>query len=302
MIDAQRMVAAALLAALALGAPTGVLADAETAMRTEDVVRMLVAGADASTIIKEIRARPVDFDLSEEIVAELRIAGVPDEVIQAMRERQAELHPVAPPAGNEVPAAEAEDGASRLVIAIEGAPLDGDEAGEPEALYFPALLPAPVAQALEIGDGSKPLPIQALAIFLACRTAVHVPDHWRSASPLGRDFVSMPRHGMIAFLSGGDRVSAADLPDGVAKRLRRAPGDAGYLRLTLPAELEAELDPSEVHDLSFGVAIEVEGRFLRVTSDDRDALAIGDDRVLRVRVVNDSSDKDFGITATIVDR
>ena len=68
-------------------------ADDQTPMRTEDVVRMLVSGNDVAAVVSEIRARPVDFDLSEDIVEELRIASVPEDIITAMQERQAELHP-----------------------------------------------------------------------------------------------------------------------------------------------------------------------------------------------------------------
>jgi len=301
-IEAQRIaIPAVIAAAIVLVVAPFVVAEDGAPMRNEDVVRMLVAGTDASGIVAEIRSRPVEFDLSEEMIDELRIAGVPDEVLRAMHERQAELHPAAPSAPDEPPVPETETGPPLLVIEIEGSPEDADIPGGPAALYFPALLPAPAAQALQIGDGSKHLPITAVAIFLACRTAIHVPDYWRSESPLGRDFVSMPRHGMIAFHSGGEKVAAADVPPGASKQLRQPAVDAGYLRLELPERLEAHIDPSEPHDLSFGIAIQVEDRFLRITTDDRDAFVIGDDRIVRVRVFNDSSEDTFGIRAVFAD-
>jgi len=297
-IEAQRIaIPARFVAAIVLVVAPGVFAADDAPMRNEDVVRMLVAGIDASQIVAQIRSRPVEFDLSEEMVEELRIAGVPDEVLRAMEERHAELHPEARPVPDEPSVPET----PLLVIEIEGSPSEAESPERPAVLYFPALLPAPAAQALQIGDGSKDLPVKAIAIFLACRTAIHVPDYWRSESPLGRDFVSMPRHGMVAFHGGGEKVSAADVPAGASKRLRRSTDDAGYLRLELPDRLEAQIDLSEPHDFSFGVAIQVEDRFLRITTDDRDAFVIGDDRVVRVRVFNDSTEDTFGIRAVFID-
>ena len=59
---------------LALGSlSSGSLAEAPaTPMRTEDVVRMLVTGASTSETVEAIRSRDVDFDLSTEMLDELR--------------------------------------------------------------------------------------------------------------------------------------------------------------------------------------------------------------------------------------
>lgn len=275
--------------------------DDETPMRTEDVVRMLVSGEDVSAILSEIRSRAVDFDVSEEMLEELRIAGVPPEIIEAMRERHAELHPAEQPVDEEPAIQEIVTDVPVVVIEFVH-PAAGPDEPEPTpaAVYFPGKLPAPAAQALQLGDGSQPVEVEAVAVFVACRTAIHVPDYWRSQSPLGRDFVSMSRHRMIAFHRGDARVVGGDLPAGTARRLPKVPGDVGYVRVELPQSLEAAINLSEPHDLSFGVAIEVGGRFLRIVSDDRENFEIGDDAVVRVRVVNDPTEGGFGIDAAIV--
>jgi hypothetical protein len=274
----------------------------EAPLRTEDVVRMLVSGGDPSAIVSEIRSRPVDFDVSEEMLDELRIAGVPPEIIKAMQERHAELHPAEPVAGPRPQVEEFVTDVPLLVIEFDLPVTATDDEREPSppALYFPGALPAPAAQALQLGDGSEPVEVEGIAIFIACRTAIHVPDYWRSKSPLGRDFVSMPRHRMIAFHGGDARLRRADLPTDAAKRVTRVSDDVGYVRVEIPDLLEAAIDLGEVHDLSFGVAIQVGGRFLRIVSDDRDDFDIGNDAILRVRALNDPTEGGFGIDAVIV--
>ena len=289
------------LALVAIVAAPASRADDETLMRTEDVVRMLVSGNDVATVVSEIRARPVEFDLSEDIVDELRIAGVPEDIITAMQERQAELHPGEKPAELQPPVEEIVTDTPLLVIEV-GHPAAVGENDPPgtTALYFPGSLPAAAAKALQLGDGNKPVQVEALAIFVACRTSFHVPDYWRSKTPLGRDFVSMPRHRMVAFHRGNQRVARADLPKGAAARVAPVSGDGDYIRVELPRTLEATIDLNELHDLSFGVAIEAGGRFLRIVSDDRDDFELGDDAVLRVRAVHEPTEGGFGINAVIV--
>jgi len=84
-------------------------------MRTEDVVRMLVTGTSTSEAVAAIRSRDVDFNLSEEMLDELRLAGVPDEVIEAMKERQIELHP---PSASEVEELETEADENELPLVV----------------------------------------------------------------------------------------------------------------------------------------------------------------------------------------
>ncbi|HXV78119.1 MAG TPA: hypothetical protein VD788_17545, partial [Candidatus Polarisedimenticolaceae bacterium] len=101
--------------------------------------------------------------------------------------------------------------------------------------------------------------------YVACLSATHVPDHWRSKSVLGRDFTSMPRHRLLGLIRGAATEEAA------------GGGQANVLRLDLPAELVFELDPDQPHVLSVGLAVEVDGRFHRVDSvETEERLATGE--------------------------
>jgi hypothetical protein len=229
-----RSVALALVALAAAGEP------AEPPLREEAVVRRFVAGASSRELIAWIRSRPVDFDLSPEMLDELRLAGLPEDVVRAMVERQAELRP--PPAAAE-PAVEA-----RVLLRVRLH--DGPD--DPSAvLRVPAAIDAGTAERLQLAAGVERF--TDVALVLACRTAEHVPDQWRSASPLGRDFVSMPRHELLAFVAAGP--PGAEPPAGPA------------LRFELPATLEAWITPGTAHDLLLGVALEAGGRFLLVAAD-----------------------------------
>jgi hypothetical protein len=275
-------------------------------MRTEDVVRMLVTGASTSETVAAIRSRDVDFDLSTEMLDELRVAGVPGEVIEAMTQRQAELHP--PPVA-EIDEIEPEPPESGLPLVVLKGDLprstqDKEEEGDDEserALYFPGALPPPIVRALEVGDGSEPAEVSNVAVFVACRTAYHVPDYWRSKSPLGRDFVSMPRHRMLAFLRGNDRVEKGELPTKKKWHFAAAPAGTDFLRLELPPTLEVQLDPGEAHDLMIGLAVEVDGRFVRLVSDERDGVAVESGSTLDIVAGNGDAGDGFGIVTAFAD-
>ena len=45
-------------------------------LTNEDIVRLVINGTEERVILEEISARPVDFDLDEEVVVELRLVGV----------------------------------------------------------------------------------------------------------------------------------------------------------------------------------------------------------------------------------
>jgi len=248
-----------LLLLLALGPAVAAGNDDAAPLRDEDVVRMVVAGRANEEILREIRDRPVAFDLSDEMLDELRVAGVPAELIRAMQQRQSEMtdqddqQTPAPPADVAI-----EPERARLTVRLE----PPDEAEPPPALVFP-LGPLPEALAEQHGLGPAPAEreVTDLALFLACRTAVHVPDHWRAQSPMGRDFVRMPRHRILAFHAGAQRVEG-----------RRAGG--GRLRLELPAELTADVEPGESHDLVLGIAGKVGDRWLALDLAERDDVEV----------------------------
>jgi hypothetical protein len=220
---------------------------AEEPLTEEAVVRMVVAGRPTAEIVEAIRGRPVRFDLTEEMRAELRGAGVPEAILQAMAARQAELRPpepVVPPPAEPAPAG------VRVRLRAEGAPR-----GERVLLVAAALDPQ-LAAAWQLDPAARASPIEDVALYLACRSAMHVPDQWRDRSPLGRDFVAMPRHQMLAFHSGAARRE----------------GEPALLALAVPAALEAELEPDEAHDLSIGIAVRVAGRWHNLLDDEREAV------------------------------
>lgn len=218
-------------------------APGETAkLRNEDIVRMRVSGASERDLIATIRSSPAEFDLSEEMVQELRIAGVPDAVIRAMRERQAELHPSRETAST--PTAPDAGGKIRLVISL-AAPPD-------RALAVTSPLAEAAARSLDLGPADADRTVADLAVFVACATAEHVPDQWRSKSPLGRDFQGVPRHEILAFAGGARRETPRHGP--------------ARLRLELPADLGVLVEAGTRHDLVVGVAVRIGDRYLALSS------------------------------------
>jgi hypothetical protein len=279
--------------------PASPPSDTSSPMRNEDVVRMLVAGESSAQVIEAIRSRDVDFDLSDEMLDELRLAGVPDAVIGAMRERQDELDrsreeetllaEEAPPPGDEAPS---------LIVSLPPAPWT-EESEEPiRALFFPSSLDENAAGAFQLGEREEDRRVTGLAIYLACITPEHVPDHWRSKSSMGRDFVSMPRHRLLAFHPGGSELEYADLPRPIRKRLNAAfptvrKGSLRYLQLDLPESLEASVDRQVPHHILLGTAIQVGGRYLGLASVDRENVVPGEEGarlVARILYSNETQD------------
>jgi len=258
----KRRIAARLIAvALAIGAavpfPSAQAGD-ERPMRSEDVVRMLVGGAQTDELLEAIRTRPAEFDLSPELQEELRLAGVPKGVIRAMLERMAELEPEPTDPVVEGPV-DAVDSAPLLRIRL--APADGDR--PPQRVRVEGQVNLRLMAAWQLDPAAEGSAFEDLALYLACRSATHVPDHWRSKSPLGRDFISMPRHRLLAFVSATEQ--------------RGGDGDARGLVLELPPVLEVALEPGELHDLSLGLALQVSGRYYRWIDDVWDELVSGTD-------------------------
>jgi hypothetical protein len=229
----------------------------------EEIVRMLVAGRSVRAVIHEIDTRPVEFDLSDDMLVELRSAGVPQEVIAAMRERQTEVDRKRPGA-KPSPVVAIEAGAP-LHLRLQPEPKDGKEA---RVLLLPDRIDDDVAKRLQLGSTDEARTLTDVAVFVACTTADHVPDQWRSKTPLGRDFVSSRRHQMLEFHPGAAPLDAkaalgwlrglgAKQPDGKP---------AGYHRLELPQELAPELTPEVAHDLVIGVAVRIGDIWLELAS------------------------------------
>ncbi len=233
------------LAAAALGIAVAIFPGSaeEPALRNEDVVRMLVGGNSPAEVAESIRRSRTAFDLSDDMVVELRLAGVPESVLDAMRASRAALEAAAPPEPSaEIPAA------APIRVAVAG--FGGDA---PPRLAIPRGLDDDDARGLGLDPADPERTVARAAVFLACRTADHVPDQWRSRSPLGRDFVSVSRHRMLDF-------RAVDLPEARAGR------EDSAAAIELPAALTASVEPGIAHDLVVGIAVEVGGRFLQVAS------------------------------------
>jgi hypothetical protein len=217
----------------------------------EDVVRLYVSGVSTEALIEKIREARVDFDLSEEMQSELRVAGIPPQLIEAMLERHRQLHP---PAVEGLIEPEGQPAAG-LIVRFKLLPEGVD------TLSLHDTVPAEALQQLGVNDGQAR--ITDVALYVACLSAKHVPDHWRSQSPLGRDFTSMPRHRMLAWVARAIAEESKKSGGGGGKSPGAPPR---VLRLSVPDQVEFELDTAEAHDISVGLAIEIGGRFYRVES------------------------------------
>ena len=194
-------------------------------LTNEDIVRLVVGGTPQAEILETIAARPAAFDLSDDMVAELKLAGVPDAVLAAMRARQTETAPAPAP---ERP----RRGMVKLEVALSG----------PETLTAPKRASGALVENLRLPAADDARAVHDLAIFLACATPEHVPDLWRSKTPLGRDLEGTPRHEMLRFQAG-------DTADGAKPALK------------LPATIDAEVDDIEAHDLVLGIAARIGDRW-----------------------------------------
>jgi hypothetical protein len=114
-------------------------------------------------------------------------------------------------------------------------------------LHLPAWADEDVKERLKLPKENDERKVKDVAVFLACTSTEHVPDLWRSKTPLGRDMVSVVRHEMLAFVAG-------DTPEGKTPRL------------TLPARIEADIDVTEPHNLVLGVAARIGDRWLQIAS------------------------------------
>jgi hypothetical protein len=267
-----RTVIAAILLASLLGIAVG-KSDAPQVLTEEDIVRMFVQGVNPDELIGKIDTSPGEYDLSDEMLDELRIAGIPEPILQAMLRRQAELHP-----DIAQPDIATESTAPRLIVRLnpEWEPSNDDPLPVLRTLDS---VDAELAQTLNLRDAS--VPITDLGIALLCRTADHVPDHWRSKSPLGRDFARVPRHRTLLFLSGAEKNPASKFRNKMTK-LIMAPGardsiaDLHVLSLVIPDHLDVELETGTAHDLTLGIALRIGERHYLTMADQRDGVVLGE--------------------------
>jgi len=122
-------------------------------MTNEDVVRLVAAGTPESEILDAIRTKPAAFDVSEEMIQELRLAGVPDSVVAAMKARTT---PPPAPAPDRPPR-----GTAAVAVALSGT----------KTLKCPAFADEDVKARLHLPKEIEERQVKDLAIFLACTTA-----------------------------------------------------------------------------------------------------------------------------------
>ena len=205
----------------------------EPPLTNEDIVRMVASGIPEDEVQQAIHNHKEAFDLSSEMVDELKLAGVPAAIVAAMARRHAES---APPA---VPAKRESRGRVPLIVSLSGG------GGGSRTVRVPAWADEDAKERLRLPKENDQREVKDLAVFLACASPEHIPDLWRSKSPLGRDMSFVTRHEMLAFVAG-------DTPAGKPPRL------------VLPVRLEAEIDPTDPHDLVLGIAARVGDRWMQL--------------------------------------
>ena len=205
------------------------------ALTNEDIVRLVADGTPEREVLAAIASHPEAFDVSDDMVAELALAGVSPAVVTAMRRKHAEAAP------QPIPAARPGRGAVRLIVTLSPG------IAAQRTLRVPAWADEDVKARLQLPKENEQREVKDLAVFLACATAEHVPDLWRSKTPLGRDMVGATRSEMLAFVAG-------DTPAGKKPQL------------ALPDRLEADVDESEPHDVLVGVAARIGDRWYQLAA------------------------------------
>jgi hypothetical protein len=230
----------------------------------EDVVRLFVSGTPVAELRERVATADVDFDLSDEMLDELRAAGIPADLIEAMVARQEELDAARRKEAGEAPGEEAAQPAELpgLTITVRESP----------QVRLDEFIPRQQIAALGLRGDS--LAFTDIAVAVLCTTDVHVPDHWRSKSPLGRDFRFAPRH-RVLFWQAGARREKRGVVGALADATSVAAGEErpdGVLVLDLPEVIRVDLDPREPHRIVLGLAVQADERFYLMASDAIDAL------------------------------
>jgi hypothetical protein len=265
--------AATWLALLLIGSLIGPIRSdepTEEPLSTEQVVVMMMSGKPVGELMLLIQQSPVDFDLSGEMLEELRAAGLPDLLIQTMQKRQAEVDRANASPEEPTPVEEPNPLPSVRIVLDQGdngVPESENDAA-PLALRLYQGIDPSVAESLGLQD-ENPI-FTDMAVVLGCRTADHVPDHWRSQTPLGRDFRFTPRHKLLAFFPGAEQIKAP------ARLQRKGVPELAVLELSLPAQIEVDLEPDVAHDLILGIAVQTGNRYYLLANDEWDGLLLNE--------------------------
>ena len=182
----------AALIPLAAAAASDFRADVQPPLDNEAIVRLVMTGTSEEAILQAIAERPVDFDLSPEVVAELRQAGIGDRILEAMRRRQAAMPRSEAPA-RPGPQGAAPGPAPGAVQILFDAPPDDRRGTEAPAIAIRRL-----PRGARRPGGMEVAEVSDLALAILCITPDHVPDHWDARTPLTEG----PRHELILFRPG----------------------------------------------------------------------------------------------------
>jgi hypothetical protein len=285
----SRRLTGMLLAAWVLwsvGAPQQPASAAEEPLRGETIVQLHMQGTSRRELIRLIRERQVDFDVSTEILTELRLAGLDESVIDAMIDRQRQMD------------RERERGRENF---FEGAGVtlkvllnpDRKRARQGRLRIGEEVNPK-LASLWRLDSATDQRKFRDVAVFLACRTHDHVPDGWRALTPLGSDPQPMERHRMLAFAPGARWNRGSFLSRfGFAPTLRAfntdrqnvaggasiqpGPRQPGHLELMLPDFLEVRLQSGVEHDLTVGIALLVGHDYYHWKLSSVDGVLLGND-------------------------
>jgi hypothetical protein len=160
---------------------------------------LVINGTAERVILEEIATRPVEFDLDDAVVVELRLVGVNDRLIEAMRVRQRDMSETAGDDARQELADDRRPIGFVVVVLSGGAANSTDDDSAPFAIKA---LPEGVKRppGMEVGRVSD------LALAVLCLSPAHVPDHWDIRSPIEE----APRHRVLFF-------QPASRPDKVKK-------------------------------------------------------------------------------------
>jgi len=164
-------------------------ASTKAPLTNEDVVRLVMTGTPEKEVLAAIEKRPADFDLSADMVAELRQAGVGETVIVAMRRRQAAMPRL------EVPPTPTPGPGRTGTLRVEFPPAAGDDQAPAE---FSAIALKSLPRGIRRRGGMEVGLMTDMALAVLCISADHVPDHWDSRSQLQ----GAPRHELLLFRPG----------------------------------------------------------------------------------------------------
>jgi len=270
---AAGLLAAALLAAALLG----VVAAAEGPVTDERIVRECLAGAGTEELLALVRSEDAELDASPEMLDEMKRAGVPPEVLRETERRAREA--AQPPRIAEGPT-------GRLTLLLN----PGRTKPKQRRIRVSDAPPLDLVYAWSLGTGEEDRRFTDVAIFVACSVAEHVPDRWRSLTPLESESGAIPRHRMLAFLDGaawgrssllgrlglgGPEIERNE--DGSPARRGPAPDDPpGVLELPIPERIEVDLAAGVSHELQLGIALRTGPRFRPWTVTTLSDVTVGD--------------------------